>query len=151
MEREEYEKKLPVPGFNKREIEEIARGAVNRGIDLEKFNPNDYVLSKSGLSIDEALENGLFPDVKNNETTQELTDTQFQKVKALLIKAIKDGIFLTDVYCLFINAVSYRSERFIDVCFGCSASAVGHEQFGFHLEIELDLVSKTLFTLVSEI
>ncbi len=143
-------KKLPVPTFFKKDIEEIAKAACPRGIDLDKLDEYDFVeMSNSITDIDEAIEKGVIP---SPDFYENLTDEQIKGLEKILKKAVKEGVVRYRSDLLLTNFVRYNDVEF-SLCCGCTTSRGDSDHFnvGFHLEIYLSNFDKILEMHFSEI
>lgn len=141
-------RKLESPTFNKKEIEGIAKGVCFARFDIDE-PPQDLVQYDSNVDdIDDAIEKGVIP---NTGIYKDLTDAQIAGLRKILKKAIYDGIVYYSGDYNFINYVGVTSNE-IAACFGCiSTSGTSHQYLGMHLEIDLDIGSKTLNVAFSEV
>lgn len=147
-------KEALVPPFNKKDIEQIAKAACPRGIDLDNLDSYDFVKYDYTVDdIDEAIEKGVIPKFGNYEN---LTDEQIKGLTKILKKAAKDGIVVfgdaTGGDFLFINYLHYSVDS-LALCLGCQVSTISdeHTNNGSHLEILLDIENKELNVIHHEI
>ena len=124
-------KVLPVPNFNKKEIEEIVRETVKNKI-------SSYPDCKDILEID--------------GDSHTLTDEVYAFIlKCFEVEKISTG---TGSYLLNLNFADVDSAGDINsLCFGCKTTApdTDHSQNGCHLEIEIDHDNKTYKAYIAEV
>ena len=133
----ENSRDLPVPDFNKKEVEEIAKAACVNKVDLDNPFEGLVEVDVSGLTFEEALAQGKL--TSNADEGTEITQEQHDKIYVLLKKACADGKLQYDNAILLLNYFVKGRAGDVNLCFGCTTSIVEspHTNVGCHLEFQL--------------